>query len=139
MVKLDGLSSTMWVIDGPSLKIEHKGKSKVIQIGNIQSCEHQKPTKFKRGIITVKTGAAGGGLLNVGIGLASVGGEEIIVYMKENAEAAGKLCDYIQNYTSAGESVSSTADEIEKFKGLLDSGAITREEYEAKKKQLLNI
>lgn len=32
-----------------------------------------------------------------------------------------------------------TADEIAKFKNLLDSGAITREEFEKKKKQLLNL
>lgn len=33
----------------------------------------------------------------------------------------------------------SSADEIEKFKRLLDSGAITQEEYEAKKKQILGL
>ena len=31
------------------------------------------------------------------------------------------------------------ADEILKYKKLLDAGAITQEEYEAKKKQLLNL
>jgi hypothetical protein len=36
--------------------------------------------------------------------------------------------------TTAG----SVADEIKKLKGLLDSGAITKEEYEAQKKKLLN-
>lgn len=33
----------------------------------------------------------------------------------------------------------SDADELKKYKELLDSGAITQEEYDAKKKQLLNI
>ncbi|MEW8986227.1 MAG: SHOCT domain-containing protein, partial [Bacillus sp. (in: firmicutes)] len=33
----------------------------------------------------------------------------------------------------------STADEIKKFKELMDQGIITIDEYEAKKKQLLNI
>lgn len=33
----------------------------------------------------------------------------------------------------------SVADEIAKYKSLLDSGAITSEEFEAKKKQLLNL
>lgn len=33
----------------------------------------------------------------------------------------------------------SQADEIEKFKQLLDSGAITQEEYDKKKKQILGI
>jgi hypothetical protein len=33
----------------------------------------------------------------------------------------------------------SSADEIKKFKELLDGGAITQEEYDAKKKQLLGL
>ena len=33
----------------------------------------------------------------------------------------------------------STADEIKKFKELLDSGAITKEEYDTKKKELLDL
>jgi hypothetical protein len=33
----------------------------------------------------------------------------------------------------------SAADEIKKFKALLDSGAITQEEYDAKKKKLLGL
>ena len=33
----------------------------------------------------------------------------------------------------------SQADELKKFKDLLDSGAITQEEYNVKKKQLLNL
>ena len=33
----------------------------------------------------------------------------------------------------------SSADEIKKYKELLDSGAITKDEFEAKKKQLLNL
>lgn len=37
------------------------------------------------------------------------------------------------------DTIHSQADEIEKYKKLLDSGAITQEEYEAKKKQLLGL
>lgn len=37
------------------------------------------------------------------------------------------------------EKTTSQADEIKKFKELLDSGAITEEEYEAKKKQILGL
>ena len=36
-------------------------------------------------------------------------------------------------------STNSVADEIMKFKELLDKGVITQEEFEAKKKQLLNL
>ncbi|MBE6660954.1 MAG: SHOCT domain-containing protein [Ruminococcaceae bacterium] len=34
---------------------------------------------------------------------------------------------------------SSPADELKKYKDLLDSGAITQEEYDAKKKELLGL
>ncbi len=37
------------------------------------------------------------------------------------------------------QAVKSQADEIKKFKELLDSGAITQEEYDAKKKQILGL
>jgi predicted Zn-dependent peptidase len=33
----------------------------------------------------------------------------------------------------------SSADELAKYKGLLDSGVITQEEFDAKKKQLLGL
>lgn len=36
-------------------------------------------------------------------------------------------------------SINSVADEIKKYKELLDSGIITEEEFQAKKKQLLNL
>lgn len=40
---------------------------------------------------------------------------------------------------SAGETPTSAADEIKKYKELLDIGAITQEEFEQKKKQLLGL
>ena len=43
------------------------------------------------------------------------------------------------NNGAAENSKASVADEILKFKNLLDSGAITQEEYDAKKKQLLGL
>ena len=51
------------------------------------------------------------------------------------------MADYIKGKipSPASSSAPSAADEILKYKGLLDCGAITEAEYEAKKKQLLNI
>ena len=45
------------------------------------------------------------------------------------------LCTYPDFYTAAV----SSADELKKYKDLLDSGAITQEEFDAKKKQLLGL
>lgn len=55
--------------------------------------------------------------------------------LKNNEE----LKDYIINLISNNKNSSlSIADELEKYKKLLDSGAITQEEYDKKKKNLLN-
>ncbi len=51
------------------------------------------------------------------------------------ADAIGKAV--AENIKGAGEA--DATEELRKFKALLDDGVITREEFEAKKKQLLNI
>ena len=54
-----------------------------------------------------------------------------------------KLCEEIFSERTTIKKVpdasSSVADELMKFKNLLDIGAITEDEYNAKKKQLLNL
>lgn len=47
--------------------------------------------------------------------------------------------EYMQNCSKCNSSSTSAADEIKKFKDLLDSGTITSEEFAAKKKQLLGL
>ena len=49
------------------------------------------------------------------------------------------LIESLQNEGSQSTTQSSGADELLKFKELLDAGAITGEEYEAKKKQILGM
>ena len=49
------------------------------------------------------------------------------------------VSDYKSGNTEKQSQMSSVADEILKFKNLLDNGIITQEEFEAKKKQLLNL
>lgn len=60
-------------------------------------------------------------------------------------DAAGRVNERDKQRTELLEKISepatstSAADEIAKYKSLLDSGAITSEEFEAKKKQLLDL
>ena len=70
-----------------------------------------------------------------------------LAYVSRNAEAA-EIKQYIEkmihsskggNSPSGNIGNSSAADEIKKFKELLDSGAISQEEYDIKKKQLLGL
>ena len=47
--------------------------------------------------------------------------------------------NYKENQTIEQEATLGVADEIKKYKELLDSGAITSQEFEQKKEQLLNL
>lgn len=61
--------------------------------------------------------------------------EKVVAYIRERVEA----CKEAKNnpVIAAPAAAVSVADEIKKFKELLDMGAITQEEFDAKKKQLL--
>lgn len=69
--------------------------------------------------------------------ISNGGTSKLYVATKE----ASKMADYIKSKISysASNSATSAADEIMKYKQLLDCGAITETEYEAKKKQLLGL
>lgn len=63
--------------------------------------------------------------------------EKVVAYIRERVEA----CKEAKNnpVIAAPVAAVSVADEIKKFKELLDMGAITQEEFDAKKKQLLGL
>ena len=58
--------------------------------------------------------------------------------MKEELEKAIKTAKEAEKQPVVQQAVS-TADELKKFKELLDMGVITQEEFDAKKKQLLGL
>ena len=58
---------------------------------------------------------------------------------KEMKDVILKLIDEKEAQANSVQSTPSSMDELQKLKGLLDAGVITQEEFEAKKKQLLNI
>lgn len=66
-------------------------------------------------------------------------GEMVKLYVA--TKSAEKMAEYIKSriFASTSSPTSSAADEIMKYKNLLDCGAITEAEYEMKKKQLLNL
>lgn len=63
------------------------------------------------------------------------------VKARETVNAITRILDNILDSTTSSEcnSAQSNADEILKYKNLLDIGAITQEEFDAKKKQLLGL
>lgn len=54
---------------------------------------------------------------------------------KQETQNEAKMCEHANKY----DQVSGIADELKKFKELLDSGAITQEEFNLKKKQILGL
>ena len=104
--------------------------------------------------VTVATAQAATATMNLGYGLASAvgGGNHQYQFPRTELPTAYKMRDYIANWSVAQgaatapqpvqqivEQKPSPADEIRKYKGLLDDGIITQEEFEAKKKQLLGL
>ena len=68
--------------------------------------------------------------------------EKSMTLSKKEDHLILEIKEYIENYIherSAGSATASNLDEIRKLKELLDIGAITDEEFEAKKAQLLSI
>lgn len=69
--------------------------------------------------------------------------ENTVMFKKKDNELVVKIKEKIEELqqvsTSQKVTQLSTADEIKKFKDLFDAGIIMEDEFEAKKKQLLNI
>lgn len=116
--------------------------AKTIPISQIKSIQ-VKLSKLTAGYIQF---GVGGGLENVGGLQQAASDENSITFPYRYNKLVNEIKTYIenimlkQNDTSTSNNVSiSTADEIKRFKELLDMGIITQDEFEAKKKQLLGL
>ena len=77
-----------------------------------------------------------------GITIATSSGKIVFKLIKNRDDIHTEISNLIINrqskYSDSKKSVSSTADELKKYKELLDVGAITEDEFDTKKKELLN-
>lgn len=80
-----------------------------------------------------------------GVSVASASGRIKFLYISNAEEIHKVISDILINrqrnsgrYTSAAQNTD-TVDRLKKYKELLDSGVITQEEFDAKKKELLNM
>lgn len=127
-----------------SVVVFQMNKERVIPISQIISFEVKDPkSRMRPGMITIQLGGAPSSYVKM-TSFLSVGdsGNVEFPHSIDYKEEAQQMKKYIENYKSApaqSPSNVSVADEIKKFKDLLDCGAITEEEYEAKKKELLNL
>ena len=77
--------------------------------------------------------------------LAASFDENTVFFKKKNADVAENIRAFLEekiinkSNTTQIVQTASNADELKKFKELLDSGIITQEEFDAKKKQLLGL
>lgn len=126
-----------------NLVILVKRTEETIPISKIQSFSLKEPGAIKPGMIVFKTAQAASSGVNLGLGVGvALGAEKTFFFSKPETENALRLRDYVVNYESAQNStgsVVSVVDEIRGLKGLFDDGIITREEFDAKKAQLLGL
>ncbi len=101
-----------------------------------------KPSSITDGYIQIETSAG-----NMTSTSSKYGGENSIQFGKACNEDAATIAEFIKNKieeiksapVGAGAQQNSSADELIKFKSLLDAGVITPEEFAEKKKQLLGL
>ena len=111
---------------------------KVYDVNNISGVQFKSPgmTTGYLQIILIGGRDARGGVLS------AVKDENSITFLKKEAHLAIELKEYIEysiQHRSSYQSNVSNLDEIKKLKDLLDIGAITQDEYNQKKLQLLDL
>lgn len=117
---------------------------KTIYLSNITAVQLRKPTTFKYGYIQF---TIPGGGENAVVDKLYINDNCVTFTNHTTTENAEEIVEYLnrriqelQNTTQNSNSYQiSSADEIKKYKELLDNGIITQEEFEAKKRQLLGI
>lgn len=112
--------------------------TKKIFYADMSSIQYRAPTSLILGYIQFEAiGGAGGNNFN---------SENSWTFEKTEAEIAQEIIDYVQKRITESKNSKNTvvaavspADELLKFKQLLDAGIITQQEFDEKKKQLLGI
>jgi hypothetical protein len=153
MIVLNGKQGKQVVVDGATVKIIKKGsllaskREKTLPIRNISSVEVKKPGALITGFIQFSI--AGGKARDSSHSLTggawdAIQDENSVVFSDiTEYETALEIKKYVENFSDSpmvtAPSNNSSADEIVKFKNLLDQGIITQQEFDAKKRQLLGL
>lgn len=152
--RLYGVNGQMFVFDN-KVVIERKGVlgflsqgkagSKTIPMNSIMSVQFQPSSGLTNGFI--QFGIMGGKEASGGI-FSATDDENTIMVPEEYNDLAEEIAQFVENIilnrgngggTTVVQQQLSSADELKKFKDLLDMGVITQEEFDAKKKQLLGL
>jgi hypothetical protein len=126
--------------DGYNAKLTHGLKGdKTIFLKNIVSVEYKKAGRFIVGFLQF---GIKGGMESKGGLMDATKDENTVTFKSEHNATAEKIKKYIESYEPpkempVGINQLSAADEIMKFKQLLDNGIITQEQFEEQKSKLL--
>lgn len=146
--ELKGVGGRLFVFDD-KVVIEPKGLlglakglgtgAKTIPMDSIKSVQFKKGSIFTNGFI--QFGILGGNESLGGI-FNAAGDENSVVFKKGDNELAEQIKEYVEgiilNRSKAQHAPQiSSADEIMKFKTLLDQGIISQDEFDRKKKEIL--
>nr|WP_259549284.1 SHOCT domain-containing protein [Heyndrickxia oleronia] len=147
-----GAGKTRVILDGNFLRIKRKGflnfanhgmdGEKTIDIYNMSGVQMKEAGSVTSGYLQF---IFMGSKENKGGLFAATKDENTIMFIKKEQDMANEIKAYIENIianknSSTGPQVQTgSADEIRKFKELLDEGIITEEEFAAKKKELLGL
>jgi hypothetical protein len=150
--ELEGKQGKKLTVEGNTVKIIKKGgliatkREKVLPFRNITSVEVKKPGLAFAGFIqfSIAGGQAKDSSFKISGGTTdAVKDENSVVFADSKSyKTALEIKNYFENYSEVGNNQInqiSSADELEKFKKLLDNGAISESDYETKKKQLLGL
>ena len=146
-ISLTHVKTSSGVIDyiGKTISGGHSGAKKV-DIDDIISIQHKEPAGMSAGFIQF---AFQGSVEYRGGIISAVNDENAILYDTPRTEDARTIVQYLENkrkelkkahqggMVTQIQSNISSADELKKYKELLDNDIITQEEFNAKKKQLL--
>lgn len=149
-----GAGKTIVTLDGNFLRIKRKGflnlanhgldGEKTFDINNISGVQLKDAGALTSGyiqFILLGSRESKGGLM------AATKDENTIMFVKKEQKMADEIKSYVENILTSKNSSSTNivhnssdaAEEIRKFKSLLDDGIITEEEFQEKKKQLLGL
>ncbi len=141
------------IVDGNVVRIVKKGgifaskREKTLPIKSITSVEVKKPGMMTVGFIQFSTAgsvARNSSFTLTGGSFDAVQDENSATFRdKAEYQTALLIKQYIDNFAQLGEPLRlpqvSGADEILKYKKLMDEGVLSKEEFEVKKRQLLGL
>ena len=116
-------------------------KERIIPLSQVVSFEIKDPKgPLRPGMITIKLGGSPDvfAKINSFLSVGNTGNVEF-PHGFDYRDQAHEMKKYIASYKPGSANYSSPADELKKYKELLDCGAITEQEYDKKKRQLLDL